>query len=332
MGEQPETMIPGTGHDGRAEGEVNILDYWRVIWKRRALILWMVAGTVVATALISLLMANVYQAKAVIMPVTQKESGPAGGLGLTALAQQFSGLPGISLPGSASASEIISLLKSNILREKMIQRYHLLPVLFHKRWDPRRQTWKRSDEIGPGLDPRDYVARIERALAPSRPDATPKGDNDPPSTWDALRRLDDIVRVSQDVKQNTITVSADFSDPETAARVLDYLLVTLTDYMSGEAKRVATTNRKYLEAQLEKTNDPFIKQKTYNLIAQQIETGMMAEVKENFAFKIIDPPLAPDKTIRPRRLQMMMLALLISVLAGIGAAFFREYAEKARNV
>ena len=74
-------------------------------------------------------MTNIYQAKAVIMPVTAKDSG-AGSSGLTVLAQQFGGLPGISMPGSASASEIVSLLKSNILRERIIRQYNLMPVLF----------------------------------------------------------------------------------------------------------------------------------------------------------------------------------------------------------
>ena len=65
------------------------------------------------------------------------------------------------------------------------------------------------------------------------------------------------------------------------------------------------------------TADPFIKQKTYNMIAQQIETGMMAEVKENFAFKMIDPPLAPDKTIRPKRGLIVILSMVMSLFLGI---------------
>ena len=88
----------------------------------------------------------------------------------------------------------------------------------------------------------------------------------------------------------------------------------------------------YLEEQLGSTADPFIKQKTYNMIAQQIETGMMAEVKENFAFKVIDPPLAPDKKIKPKRVQMVMLSLIVALFVGVFAAFFREYIEKIRGV
>jgi len=54
----------------------------------------------------------------------------------------------------------------------------------------------------------------------------------------------------------------------------------------------------------------------------------MAEVKENFAFKVIDPPLAPDKKIKPKRSQMVMLSLIVALFIGIFVAFFLEYLEK----
>ncbi len=317
--------------EDQPDDEINLLDYWRVIWKRRMMIGWLVAVTVVATVVISLFMTNIYQAKAVIIPVMAKDSGAGGGAGLAALAQQFGGLPGIAMPGSASASEIMSLLKSNILREKIIQKYNLMPALFYKQWDAKRQIWKKSEETDNWLNPRYYVSLLDKAFAPIPPEGAQKKDPDIPDTWDALRLLNEIVRINQDIKQNTITISADFHDPDMAAKIIEYYLATLTNYMSSEAKRVAATNRKYLEEQLGSTTDPFIKQKTYNMIAQQIETGMMAEVKENFAFKVIDPPMAPDKKIKPNRTQMVMLSLIVAIFVGVFAAFFREYIEKIRT-
>ncbi len=49
--------------------EINLLDYWRVIQKRRKVIFGLFFLSVIAAAVISLLMAPIYQAKATIMPV-----------------------------------------------------------------------------------------------------------------------------------------------------------------------------------------------------------------------------------------------------------------------
>jgi len=311
------------------EDEINLLDLGRVIWKRRRLIGYIMAVAVVLTAVISLFMTNIYQAKAVIMPVTAKGGTGGGGVGsgaLAALAAQFGTLPGIAIPASASSSEIINLLKSNILRERMIEQNQLLPVLFPEQWDKERQAWKKGGVFGLSLNPLYYLSRAI-SPTPSRP-AVPKKDPDAPEMWDALRTLDDILKVTNNIKENTIVISAEFRDPEIAARIVEYALKTLTDYMSSEAKRVAATNRVYLEQQLATTLDPLIKQKTYNLIAEQIELAMMSEVKENFAFKVIDPPLAPDKKTKPKRSQMVVLSFVAALFIGIFMAFFLEFLEK----
>lgn len=282
---------------GEDDDEYKLLAYWRAIRKRWKMIGCIVGVTIITASAISFLMTDIYRSNAVIIPVAPKDSG-AGGGNLGALAQQFGGLPGIPASMSGTASEIVTLLNSNILREKIIRQYNLMPILFHARWDAKNQTWKKGTKI--------------------------------PAIWDALRLLDEMIMIKRNTKDNTVTVSADFHDPQMAAKIVDYFLVALTDYMSSEVKRVAATNRKYLEEQLGSTTDPFIKQKIYNMIAQQIETGMMAEVKENFAFKIIDPPLAPDKKIKPKRSQIVLLSLIVSLLIGICLAFFLEYLDKVK--
>ena len=316
-------------HQGYShEDEINLLDYWRVLRKRQKLIIRVVVAAVLVTVVISLLMTNIYQAKAVITPITSKESGTGAGVGaLSALALQFGALPGIMLPGGSSAAEIVNLLKSNILREKVLERNQLLPVLFYKEWDAEKKDWKR----GISLNPLVYVGKLVRAITGGEPQGVRKKDAGVPDVWDGLRELDEIVKVNQNVKENIITITVDYYDPEMAAKMVEYILTALTDHMSSEARRVATINRQYLEEQLGKTADPLIKQKIYNLIAQQLETSMMAEVKENFAFKVIDPPKVPDKKIKPKRIQLALLSLVASIFIGVFLAFFMEYLEKAKS-
>jgi uncharacterized protein involved in exopolysaccharide biosynthesis len=58
---------------------------------------------------------------------------------------------------------------------------------------------------------------------------------------------------------------------------------------------------------------------------------MMAEVKENFAFKVIDPPMVPDKKAKPKRTQMILLSFVVSVFMAVFLAFLMEYHEKAKS-
>nr|HPH55521.1 GNVR domain-containing protein [Smithella sp.] len=95
---------------------------------------------------------------------------------------------------------------------------------------------------------------------------------------------------------------------------------------------VAAINKKYLEEQLVLNTDPLIDQKIYTMIAQQLETSMMAEVKENFSFKVIDPPFVPDRKIKPKRAQMVMLSFVVALFLAVFIVFFLEYLEKMKKV
>ena len=54
---------------------------------------------------------------------------------------------------------------------------------------------------------------------------------------------------------------------------------------------------------------------------------MMAEVKQNFAFRVLDPPKVPDMHIKPKILKNIILSFALSLIVGIFAAFFIEYIE-----
>jgi uncharacterized protein involved in exopolysaccharide biosynthesis len=315
------------------DDEINLLELWQVIWKRRKLIAWIVSVFVIATIIVSLLMTNIYESKAVIMTVEAKSS--SGGGMAAALMGQMGGLSNIvGTPDSASAAEISMLLNSNILREKIINEYNLLPVLFSKQWDEEKKTWKKG---GFSLNPLTYVSKLITAVKPADKKAVKK-EAGVPDIYEGLRALDDIISI-QNVKgkglvskDTTINISAQFDDPVIAANLVNYFITALNDHMSKEAKRVAALNKKYLEEQLPLNSDPLIKQKIYTMIAQQVETAMMAEVKENFSFKVIDPPMVPDKKIKPKRAQMVVLSFVVSLFLAVFVVFALEYVEKMKRL
>ncbi|MBI2413387.1 MAG: hypothetical protein HYV24_09275 [Deltaproteobacteria bacterium] len=303
-----------------ARNDGAIADYLRVVWKRRTIVaLFLVAGTLISAAS-TLFMTDIYRATAVITPVAGKETG---GSEMSMVAQQIGGLSGITFPASRPSSEIISLLNSNILREKVIESHNLLPVLFSDRWDGERMIWKDGQNGG-------LSAQIKRFFF-TRPAASIDAKDSGPTLWDGLRELDGIVKISASAKDNTIAIYAEHRDPAFASRLIEILLSTLNQHMSGEARRVAQTNKRYLMEQLGASNDPLIRQKIYNLIAQQIEVYMMSEVKENFAFKVIDPPRTPDRRVRPGKTRFVEAGAALALIGGIFAAFVLEFVSILRG-
>jgi capsular polysaccharide biosynthesis protein len=209
---------------------------------------------------------------------------------ITSIASQF----GITSPKTSNVAEIVALLNSNILMDKVIKKHDLTNVLLSK----KHKKKKESEQI-----------------------------------WETARLLKKkIYKARENKREGVIELSAEYKDPDIAAKILTYILKELTDYMSSEAIRVAQTNKKYLESQVDRNADPLIKQKIYSLIAKQIETSMLAEVKENFAFKVLDPPKVPVRKIRPIIWKNILLAFFLSLFVGVFLAFFLEYYNNLKEL
>lgn len=307
------------------EDEIDLLELARVIWGGRKLIIRIVVIFTFLTLVASFLMTNIYTAKAVLKPVSQG----SGSSRYSSLMSQFGGLAnlaGIATPGAASSTEMINLLKSNILKKTVIERYDLLPVLFPDSWDEEKKDWKKP---GISLNPLVYVGKLIAMVRPADPSA-PKREPGVPDIRNGIRRLSGIINVNYDMKEDIITISADFDNPEMAAKIVDYFIITLNDHMSGEAKRIANINKDYLEKHLQETSDVLVQQKIYNLIAEKIETIMMADVKEGFAFKVLDPPMVPDMKSKPKRGMMVVAAFMVSLFLGVFVVLAREYVKKLK--
>jgi len=271
-------------------GEIDIIDYLSIVRRRARLIsLLSIAGLLGALAL-SFLLEDRFLAKAVISPVKEGGGQQAG---LSLLVQQLESVPTMSFSSPSSAPEILALLNSDMLRRKLIDRHELLPVIFKKKWDPGKGAWAQGVR--------------------------------PPTVYDGLRELEGTLSVKNSAKDNTITITLESADPKDAAEILAKLLGVLNAHLSTEARRVADSNRRYLESQLSGTTDPLIRQNIYALIAQQIESAMMAGVMENFAFKVIDPPYAPDRRSFPKRHLIALAGLAGAFAFGVILALVLEY-------
>ena len=303
------------------EDEIDLLELAKTIWKGKKLIIWIVLVFTFATAITSLFMTNTYTAKAVLKPASP---APASGR-FSALAAQLGGiasLTGIAMPSPTSSTEIVNLLESNILRKEIIEKHQLLPILFPDNWDKEKKTWKKP---GFSLNPLSLITKLQ----PAQPNVRKK-EPGVPDTWDGIRALNGIVKINYDMKEDIITISADFPDPDMAAKIVYYFIITLNEHMSSEAKRIAVVNKEYLERQLRETSDSLVQQKIYNLIAEKIETMMMAEVKEGFAFRVLDPPMAPDIKSKPKRAIMVIVAFMVALFLGVFVVLFRDYIKKIK--
>jgi uncharacterized protein involved in exopolysaccharide biosynthesis len=67
-----------------------------------------------------------------------------------------------------------------------------------------------------------------------------------------------------------------------------------------------------------------VQRSIYNLIESETKTLMLANVRTEFAFTVIDPAVPPERKYRPHRSLYVLFGLFLGFAIGVLAAYWRS--------
>lgn len=242
-----------------------IEDLWTVLLKRWPLVLsGAIAGLLLGVLLAAISSAK-YQAQAVVIPAAREGNSGSGLLGgsLGGLAA----LAGMSPEGDMRA-ESLATLQSRALTSRFIEQQQLMPRLFAKKWDKAKNDWKT--------------------------------DIRQPTLWEATEYFRKaVLKIEEDRKSPVITLTIVWTDPQEAAAWANRLVAMANEELRLRAKHRAEQNAAFLQDQLFKTSIIETRKSIYTLLESEIKTLMLTENGDEYAFKLVDPAVVPQKKISP---------------------------------
>jgi uncharacterized protein involved in exopolysaccharide biosynthesis len=269
-----------------AEGEIELRDLWRAMFRYKLVVFGSVALFTAAAVTFALMSPKIYRGEVLLAPApavdgTRRFPGAAGG-GLAAII----GAAGLTDDGSR-VTEAIAVMNSRAFTLKFIDDENLLPVLFAELWDAGTGKWR--------------------------------ADVTPPSREDAYRLFDgEVRRVVEDPKTGLVRVEVYWADPTLAATWANSLVARLNAQMRISAIRQAESSLRYLHNELEKSNMIEVRQALYGLIETQTKRAMIANVEREFVFTVLDPATVPDldRYVKPKRPFIAIAGLLLGGIVG----------------
>ena len=285
-----------------AEDEIDLLEYWRIIWNKRKLIIGISFAAAVFAAGISLLMPNIYRAEVLLAPVAEdngKQAGLSAALGgLGGLAS----MAGIALPGGGNVEENLAVLKSREFLWKFIKDEKLMSILFADEWDTEKKAWKESD--------------------PEKQ----------PDRWDAYRLFieEGLLSVSTEKESGLVKVAVEWADSEMAAAWANKLVERLNEHLRQQAVDRSQGNLKYLNEELAHTQVADMRQALFELISQEQKKAMLANTQEQFAFRVLDAASPPDRKVKPKRALIVILTTIVVGFLCLIYVFVREGIESRK--
>lgn len=208
-----------------AEEEATILDYWRIFWRRKWFVLFVAVLFGVVALGLSLFLPKKYKTQATLMPLTS-----SGGGGLSSFTSQISSLPlvgsqlgGLGNLGGGKNKELVNILKSRTLTERVIDKFDLMKVLFEKQYDSNSGTY------GPN-----WLGII-------------------PVKEDAVKVFQKKVsNIEEDKKSGLVKIQVSLKDPVLAAKVANEMVSQLQSFIENNSLTLSKRNRIFIEQQLVK--------------------------------------------------------------------------------
>ena len=110
------------------DDEINLIEYWNVIWRRKIMIIVLCFVSVAATLVVSLRLPKFYKSETVIMSTGSE----AGGLGAALSVLPLAGALGVGAGTQTPADKLMVILKSRTTAEEVIRKFELMKIFYEK--------------------------------------------------------------------------------------------------------------------------------------------------------------------------------------------------------
>jgi uncharacterized protein involved in exopolysaccharide biosynthesis len=124
-----------------------------------------------------------------------------------------------------------------------------------------------------------------------------------------------VRQVTTDPKSGLVSLGVTWTDPEQAAQWANAMVRMTNDYIRDNAIAETQRNIAYLNDQASKTDQIGVKQAIYSILQEEIKRQMLAKGSNEYALKVIDPAIAPERATSPRPRLWTAAAFLGSLAA-----------------
>lgn len=320
--------------------------------RARFLILNVAITTLIALG-VSLLLPKWYEARAVLLPPTEDESGSL----LSQLMPR--GLGGIRMPGAPTMADVfVAVLKSRSVADRIVERFDL--VKRYKAGDAEKAvkelsshvTFRVGDEgtIAILLEDRDpttaaamanaFVEELDRFNLQTRTGSAKRTrafveDRLNEAKLD-LAAAEDRMREYQQEK-NLPAISPSEGDADVGARLmaqkiaLEVRLQVLRESLAEDSEEVRRVRQELaaIERQvgglpgagveiMRLWRDVKVQEQVYELLTAQLEEARIRETRDTPTVQVLDPARVPLHKSRPKRALVVLAGVLLGAFGGLG--------------
>ena len=289
--------------------EIDLRDLYSSILKRKLLIASSTSLFTLIALLISLFfLPDIYKSEALLFPADNSQSNN--------MLSQYSGIAsmaGISMPSQKGdkTSEAIERIKSyEFFSKYFLKAIQLQDLMAISRWDSS------SNKII--YDKKLYNSKSRKWT----------NKEVIPSTQEAYKTYREIMSASQNDKSRFILISIKHQSPNLAKEWTGKIIQLTNESMRDADKNKSLKSLEFLNNEASKVSYEHLRKAVSFLQQEQMKSLMLVEANEEYVFKIINSPIAPELKYGPKRLMLIIASAFFGFVFGVMYVLIEKYGRK----
>ncbi|CAM5205843.1 LPS O-antigen length regulator [Alishewanella longhuensis] len=295
---------------------VSLTQFLKLIWQYKIYVILIPLVVSVAVFVGLKQLPDIYRSEVLLAPAESANS--TFNLGQLGSIAALSGI-NVNNQGRYQARLAIEVLASRGFLIEFIEKHDLVPLISaSKNWDPE------TNQII-------FDAELFDTATNTWLNDVKTSESLQPSTLEVYESFRKALFVNRNTDSGLVTISYEHHSPIVAQNILGLLVNELNNFMKQRDIDLANHSLTYLKNQLEQNQVEEVRRAIFQLIEEQTKTLMLANVKPEYIFEVIDPAYLAEKPHSPRRLLLTILALLLTGFMTVFVILLRWVSAKANE-
>ena len=298
--------------------EIDLQELFYVLLRGKWIIVSVTAFVSIIGVTFSLLLPNIYESKALLVPVNSPSSisGALGGIG------GLAGLAGISLSSGGDEGNSVKALEKigslSFFENNILTNISLPDLMAVKSWNLKTNKLTYDESIykkDTNAWVRDYSYTKKQI---------------PSAQESFMIFMTEHLSVSEDKNSGFVTLSIKHQSPFIAKQWAELVINEVNTFYRQKDKSESEKAVSYLNEQISMTGLSEIKQVMAELLQEETKKLTLIEANQFYVFDYIDPPAVMEQKSDPNRTLICILSAILGGMLSIILVLIKHYAFKEK--
>ena len=283
--------------------EINLYALLTILWGRKFLLLFLIIFSSLSSVFYALSLPNIYRSDALLANANNEQSN-LGNLGNYAGLASMAGIRMPSVDSDRTVEAIERIQSFEFFSNYFLPSISLQNLMAVKNWEPSTNTVFYDEKI--------FSSELNKW---TRDFSYPQLQT--PSAQESFETYKDIMSITINEKTSFISLSVKHMSPYVARDWVQKIIYAINESIRDEERIKATRSLDFLNKELLKVNYSKIKESIAQLQQEQLKLLMMIESNEDYIFKTLNSPIAPELKSEPKRKVLVILLSFLGLMMSI---------------